>query len=189
MTFLFSHQMTPTWKPIHFSFFFSSGFRKLLEGKSNILSWWGDRRGADMPTGRGSWEKPQTGRAWLTLTPEVKAGGSATERCFQATLRPSQSFRGNSSEILYAVKTGRWFYCLLFCFALWDIKCILALSYIWLICLKVTVYNWVELKSIFHLCNEENNIFSICECAMANKITHDGKCGYLWDRISTGTKA
>jgi len=71
------------------SFFFSSGFRKLLEGKSNILSWWGDRRGADMPTGRGSWEKPQTGRAWLTLTPEVKAGGSATERCFQATLRPS----------------------------------------------------------------------------------------------------
>lgn len=70
-------------------FFFSSGFRKLLEGKSNILSWWGDRRGADMPTGRGSWEKPQTGRAWLTLTPEVKAGGSVTERCFQATLRPS----------------------------------------------------------------------------------------------------
>lgn len=70
-------------------FFFSSGFRKLLEGKSNILSWWGDRRGADMPTGRGSWEKPQTGRAWLTLTREVKAGGSATERCFQATLRLS----------------------------------------------------------------------------------------------------
>lgn len=187
MTFLFSHQMTPTWKPIHF--FFSSGFRKLLEGKSNILSWWGDRRGADMPTGRGSWEKPQTGRAWLTLTPEVKAGGSATERCFQATLRPSQSFSGNISEILYAVKHWSSFYCLLFCFALWDIKCILALSYIWLICLKVTVYNWVELKSIFRLYNEENNIFSACECAMANKITHDGKSGYRWDRISTGTKA
>lgn len=36
MTFLFSHQLTPAWKPIRF---FSSGFRKLLEGKSNILSW------------------------------------------------------------------------------------------------------------------------------------------------------
>lgn len=90
---------TPSDPYMETDLFFSSGFRKLLEGKSNILSWWRDRRGADMPTGRGSWEKPQTGRAWLTLTPGVKAGGSATERCFQATLRLSQSFTGNSSEI------------------------------------------------------------------------------------------
>lgn len=41
---------------------------------------------------------------------------------------------------------GDLFYCLRFCFALCDIKCILALSYIWLICLRVAVCNWAELK-------------------------------------------
>lgn len=70
-----------------------------------------------------------------------------------------------------------------------DIKCIFALSYIWLICLRVTVCNWVELKSISHLYNVKNSICSVHGCAVTNRIIDDGKCGGLCNRVLTGTKA